>query len=168
MQVVLHPNKVLSTKTEPVMIFDEALADLSKKMLVVMYEKRGIGLAATQIGLSISLCVIDIVEPKGDPRVFVNPVITSQDNEVPSHEGCLSVPGSYADRPRFNTIKVQYQDLEGLSHEETMTGLMAIAMQHEVDHLNGKMFMDCFGPVKKRLVIDKYKKHVKQLSRQKD
>ena len=168
MQVVLYPNSVLSTPVTQVTQFDSALADLAKEMIQVMYEKKGIGLAATQVGISCALCVIDITESMTMSFAYVNPKIVHQEQEVSSHEGCLSVPGAYTDRPRYNKIRVEYQDLEGISHGEEMTGLMAIAMQHEVDHLNGKLFLDCFGPVKRRLLIDRYKKHVKMLSRQKD
>lgn len=169
MEVVLHPNKVLSTPTKPITEFGTPyMFDLVTEMVKTMYEKQGVGLAAPQIGLDMAMCVIDVTETMTSPKAFFNPKIISQQHEISSHEGCLSVPGAYADRPRYNLIEVEYQDLDGKLHIEAMSGLMAIAMQHEVDHLNGKLFLDCFGPVKKRLLIDKYKKHIKQLSRQKD
>jgi len=168
LKVVLHPDRVLSTPVQPVTKFDADLKKLAINMISTMWRKDGVGLAATQVGLSVSVCVIDITETKTAARAYINPNILEQSEPTTSHEGCLSIPGAFCDRPRFNKIKVQYQDLEGNLLEEEMTGLMAIVMQHEVDHLNGKLYFDIFGPVKKRLLIDKSRKHVKMLSRQKE
>ncbi len=168
LKVVLHPSSILSTPVQPITTFDEDLEKLAINMFSTMWRENGIGLAATQVGLSIALCVIDITETKTAAKAYVNPKILDRSEPTTSHEGCLSLPGAFSDRHRFNKIKVQYQDLVGVSHTEDLKGLMAIAMQHECDHLDGKLYIDIFGPVKKRMLVDRYKKHVKMLSRQKE
>ena len=166
MEVVLYPHSVLATKAMSVTEFGTTLVALSEDMFKVMYEKEGIGLAAPQVGMCLALCVIDVSNTRDKPKAYANPRVRLYSvDEVTSNEGCLSIPGAYCDRPRHKEIEVEYQDMAGVLRTERMTGLLAIAMQHEVDHLNGKLYIDCYGPVRRRMLLDKYRKHVKMLSR---
>lgn len=138
---------------------------LIKEMFEVMQEEKGIGLAANQIG---SGCAVFVLGIEGVHEHYINPEVLSQSNPVDYEEGCLSIPGTSAMVNRYNTLTLKYSRLVDDSiteHEDTFEGIKAIAIQHEMDHLNGKLYIDTLGPVRKRTVLDKHKKFLKQLLR---
>lgn len=176
--------KLISTPVEPDE-FGPELNQLVEDMFETMYDAPGIGLAAIQVGVPKRVLVIDLqpddpdAEPvecghdhghghghshthtptKKEPRVFINPVILDPADELKTYqEGCLSVPEIYADVDRPATCRVRYQDLEGNTHEEALEGLMATCLQHEMDHLEGILFIDHLSRLKKAMVLKKLKK----------
>ncbi|MBO9503390.1 peptide deformylase [Qipengyuania flava] len=171
--------KTVSTKVEPDEFSDE-LNELVSDMFETMYAAPGIGLAAIQVGVAKRVLVIDLqpededAEPepcnhdghehvhyptKKEPRVFINPEILDPAEDLASYqEGCLSVPDVFADVDRPATCRVRYQDLEGETHEEDMEGLMATCIQHEMDHLEGILFIDHLSRLKRNMVLKKLKK----------
>jgi peptide deformylase len=164
--VRLINDPVLRTKTRPLVEADvSALSELLTMMFEVMKDERGIGLAANQVGLDVSLFVLGI---NGLHETFINPEILSASDLVDFDEGCLSIPGVVAKTKRYNKVTLRWNDAsDPLSkpHEETFEGIKAIAIQHEMDHLNGKLFVDQFGPVKRSMLLDKHKKYMKTVSR---
>lgn len=148
---------ILRAKTNPVTDFS-TIPDLVKEMTDIMREEGGIGLAANQAGVSKSVCIIDISKGTNPVEIFVNPKIIEQSDLIDFEEGCLSIPGVSATTKRFNKVKVKYQDVTGAECEQEMDGLRAIAMQHEVDHLDGKLYIDGLSRLKKDMVLRKYKK----------
>lgn len=148
---------VLRKKTDVVTDFT-GLEDLIKEMTEIMREEKGIGLAANQAGISKSVCIIDTTHGTNPIEVFINPEIMSGSDVIDFDEGCLSIPGVSAMTKRFSKVKVQYQNLLGERREEDMEGLRAVAIQHEVDHLNGKLYIDDLSRLKREIVIRKYKK----------
>lgn len=171
--------KTVSTPVEP-HEFGDDLRMLVEDMFETMYDAPGIGLAAIQVGVPKRVLVIDLqpedpdAEPvecahdghshthpatKNDPRVFINPVILDPARELSTYqEGCLSVPEIYADVDRPATCRVRYQDLDGATHEEALTGLMATCLQHEMDHLEGILFIDHLSRLKRAMVLKKLEK----------
>lgn len=170
--MVIFPDDRLRAKTTEVTKFDEELATLVADMFETMYFYEGIGLAAPQIGVSKRLVVIDVADTdeQGNvtmrhPMTLVNPEILEKYGEVESQEGCLSVPEIYEVVHRAERIKIKYFDLQGQEHIEEADGLLAICMQHELDHLEGHLFIDYLGTfqrerIKKRLIKFK-KEHLK-------
>ena len=144
------PDPVLRQISKPVETFDAELKTLVEDMFETMYDAPGIGLAAVQVGVPIRLLVIDLQEPEEeggepvrDPKVFINPeVIWHSDSEVPYTEGCLSVPEQYAEVMRPDRIRARWRDVEGNQFEEEIDGLLAVCLQHEMDHLNGTLYLD--------------------------
>jgi peptide deformylase len=164
------PDPRLKVISEPVTVFDETLKTLADDMLETMYAAPGIGLAAIQVGVAKRLLVMDLQEgedaegkPLRDPRVFVNPEILdpSEDSSI-YNEGCLSVPDQYAEVERPATIRARWQDLDGTVHEEAMEGLMATCLQHEMDHLQGILFIDHLSRLKRQMVLKKLAKQRKE------
>jgi peptide deformylase len=159
------PDPRLKTISSPVEVFDDALKTLIADMFETMYDAPGIGLAAIQVGVAKRVLVIDLQEPGEDeepvrkPLVFINPEILdpSEEHSIYS-EGCLSVPDQYADVERPATIRARWQDMEGKVHEEKMTGLMATCLQHEMDHLEGILFIDHLSRLKRQMVLKKIEK----------
>jgi peptide deformylase len=165
------PDPRLRTVSKPVEAFDDALRDLVADMFETMYDAPGIGLAAIQVGVPLRILVIDLQEPGPDlpdgspgepvrsPRVFINPEIVdpSPDLNVYS-EGCLSVPEIYADVERPRTVRARWRDLEGAAHEEALDGLMATCLQHEMDHLEGVLFIDHLSRLKRDMALKKLEK----------
>ncbi|MEM6857700.1 MAG: peptide deformylase [Pseudomonadota bacterium] len=174
--------KIVSSPVEP-HEFNDELKTLVEDMFETMYAAPGIGLAAIQVGVPKRLLVIDLQTPdedaepiveecdtgccepvtrqpvKNEPRLFVNPVILNPANELSTYqEGCLSIPEIYADIDRPATCTVQYQDLDGNEHTEDMTGLMATCIQHEMDHLEGIVFIDHLSRLKRGMALKKLKK----------
>lgn len=151
---------ILRKKTELITDFAGTyLYDLVTEMTTIMREERGIGLAANQAGISKAICIIDITQGKNPVEVFINPEILSQSDLIDFEEGCLSIPGVSATTKRFSKIKVKYQDIDGNLKEEDMDGLRAIAIQHEVDHLNGKLYVDKLSRLKRDITLKKYRKN---------
>jgi peptide deformylase len=159
--IIETPDPRLRTVSAPVETVDAALQTLIDDMFETMYAAPGIGLAAIQVGVPKRLLVIDLQEeqdeegkPVRDPRVFINPEIleTSEDLQV-YQEGCLSVPDQYADVERPATIRARWQDREGKVHEEQIDGLLAVCLQHEMDHLEGVLFIDHLSRLKREMVL---------------
>jgi peptide deformylase len=166
------PDPVLRQISKPVATFDDELKALVADMLETMYEAPGIGLAAVQVGVPVRLLVIDLQEPEEeggepvrDPRVFINPqILWHSDAEVPYTEGCLSVPEQYAEVMRPDKIRARWQDVDGKSHEQEIDGLLAVCLQHEMDHLNGVLFIDHLSRLKRDMVLKKLAKWRKEQS----
>ena len=157
------PDAILRQISRPVEKFDDKLKTLVADMLETMYEAPGIGLAAVQVGEPIRLLVIDLQEPVRDPRVFINPeVLWHSDTEVPYTEGCLSVPEQYAEVMRPDKIRARWQDETGKVYEEEIEGLLAVCLQHEMDHLNGVLFIDHLSRLKRDMVLKKLAKWRKE------
>jgi len=164
------PDPVLRQISKPVETFDRELKTLVADMFETMYEAPGIGLAAVQVGVPIRLLVIDLQEPEEeggnpvrDPRVFINPeILWHSDSEVPYTEGCLSVPEQYAEVMRPDRIKAKWQNEKGETFEEEIEGLLAVCLQHEMDHLNGVLFIDHLSRLKREMVLKKLAKWRKE------
>ena len=156
--ILICPDDRLRTVAKPIEQFDANLEPLVADMFETMYAHRGIGLAATQIDVHQRLFVTDCSEDKSDPRVFVNPVIISAEGEVASEEGCLSIPDVTETIKRAETITVRARDQYGKEFELTTDGLMAICIQHELDHLNGKLFVDYLSSLKRQRIRKKLDK----------
>ncbi len=162
------PDPRLKTISRPVEVFDDALRTLIADMFETMYDAPGIGLAAIQVGVPKRLLVMDLQEEGIDgeavrsPRVFINPEILDPSQHVATYsEGCLSVPDQYADVDRPAQIRARWQDADGTIYEENMDGLMATCLQHEMDHLEGILFIDHLSRLKRQMVLkklDKYRK----------
>lgn len=138
-----------------------AFQTLLDDMFQTMYEAPGIGLAASQVDVHKRFMVIDVSEEKTLPQVFINPEIVSRQGEQVYQEGCLSVPGIYADVARADAITVRYLDRQGKAQELSTDGLLAVCIQHEMDHLDGKLFVDYLSPLKREMVRKKLAKQRK-------
>jgi peptide deformylase len=158
--ILTLPDTRLKTVAVPVTEFDQNLEKLASDMLETMYLAPGIGLAATQVDQHIQLVVIDVSEEKNDPLVLVNPKITEQVGHQIHEEGCLSVPGIYASVKRADQIEVEYQDVKGQKHHMVADGLLAVCVQHELDHLQGIVFLDHLSVLKRKLAIKKLQKEL--------
>jgi len=150
LKILIFPDPKLRRVAKKVDKFDKSLEMLSKNMLKTMYEAEGIGLAATQVDIHIRLVVMDLSEEKNEPRVFVNPEYTILDKSSFTYEeGCLSIPGFNEEISRPSKILLKWQDLEGNFHEEKPDGIFTVCAQHEIDHLDGKLFVDYLSPIKR-------------------
>lgn len=161
LNILEFPDPRLTTVASEVESFDEALKKLVEDMTETMYSAHGIGLAATQVNVHKRLLVLDVSEDQDQPRVYINPQILNQSGEQSHEEGCLSVPGIYASVKRAENITVSAQDLEGISFEEQLEGLHAVCVQHEMDHLIGRLFVDYLSPLKRNMVRKKLEKQRK-------
>ena len=164
--ILEFPDPRLRTKAAavaPAELAEPAFQRLFDDMFETMYDAPGIGLAASQVDVHKRFMVIDVTEDKSRPLVFVNPVIGARQGEQVYQEGCLSVPGIYADVTRANEIDVRFLDREGKPQELRVDGLLAVCIQHEMDHLDGKLFVDYLSPLKREMVrkkLAKQRKHV--------
>ena len=156
--ILEFPDPRLRTKAAPVTDFDAALKKLAADMLETMYEAPGIGLAATQVNVHRQMLVLDVSEEKNQPLTLVNPKITAKDGTQVYQEGCLSVPGIFADVERADRIHVEAADVEGKPLSFDADGVLAVCIQHEMDHLAGKLFVDYLSPLKRELVRKKLEK----------
>jgi peptide deformylase len=159
LEILEFPDERLRRVCEPVTTFDAELKALVDDMFQTMYAAPGVGLAAIQVNVPIRMMVID-VEPQDRPRplVFVNPHIVATEGEVAWEEGCLSVPGFTAEVERAEKVFVRAQDVNGVPFELEADGLLAIAIQHENDHLEGVLFVDHLSRLKRQLFMKKYQK----------
>ena len=147
---ILHfPDPKLRTVAKPVTEFDRELKQLVVNLFETMYEAPGIGLAATQVDRHLRLLVMDVSDERNTPQCLINPEILESDGEQESDEGCLSVPGFYENVKRAGHIRVQAQDESGKSREFEADGLEAVCIQHEMDHLQGKLFVDHISSLKR-------------------
>lgn len=161
LNILEYPDPRLKTVAEEVKSFDSELEKLVEEMTETMYSANGIGLAATQVNVHKRLLVLDISEDQDQLRVYINPQILSQSGEQNHEEGCLSVPGIYASVKRAENITVKAQDTDGKTFEEQLEGLHAVCVQHEMDHLIGRLFVDYLSPLKRNMVRKKLKKQRK-------
>ena len=150
LKILIFPDPKLRKVAKRVDKFDKSLETLSKNMLKTMYHAEGIGLAATQVDIHIRLVVMDLSEERNEPRVFVNPEYTILDKSPFTYEeGCLSIPGFNEEISRPSKILLKWQDLQGNFHEENPKGIFTVCAQHEIDHLDGKLFVDYLSPIKR-------------------
>ena len=156
-KILKFPDQDLRIKAKPVESFDDELKTLTDDMFETMHSVNGIGLAATQIGIAKQVAVIDISPEKNEPLVIVNPVIQILDPSKTEDydEGCLSVPGFFEKISRPSDIKLTYQDLNGNKQEIKPEGLLTKVVQHELDHLNGRLFVDHISELKRRRIRNK-------------
>ena len=164
-EIVKLPDPILKQVSAPVERVDDELRGLADDMLATMYNAPGIGLAAVQIGVPRRLLVIDIAkedEPKS-PQLFVNPEVVWSSEELSEYEeGCLSIPDVFDTIRRPAQVRVSYLDREGKQHETQFDGLMATVLQHEIDHLNGILFIDYLSRLKRGTIIRKFAKQARQ------
>jgi peptide deformylase len=166
-EILILPDKRLRKVSEPVKKIDAGIRKLVEDMFETMYDAPGIGLAAIQIGTGKRVVTMDLAkkdDPK-NPQVFINPeIVWSSDDKSIYEEGCLSIPETYDDVERPAQVKVRYLDLEGEPHEIEANGLLATCLQHEVDHLNGILFIDHLSRLKRERIIKKFTKAAKRIS----
>jgi peptide deformylase len=162
LQILEYPDPRLRTKAKPVEVFDEALAGLAADMLETMYAAPGVGLAATQVDQHKRLIVMDVSEDRQGPMVFCNPEILSAEGTGITEEGCLSVPGIFDEVKRAARIRARAQDATGKSFEVELEGLAAVCLQHEMDHLEGKLFVDYLSDLKRERIRKKLDKDRKE------
>ena len=159
LEILKFPDSRLRTIAKPVKDFGENLKTLSEDMLNTMYQAPGIGLAATQVNVHIQLIVVDISETKDQPVVVVNPQLDLSGDILEAEEGCLSLPGIYEKVSRQTIAQVSGQDINGHSMSFTSEGLLAVCIQHEVDHLQGKVFVDYISSLKRSRIKRKLAKN---------
>ena len=165
LKILEFPNPNLRKVAVPVTSFDNDLKCLIDNMFETMYEASGIGLAATQVDVHKRLLVLDVSEERNDPKVFVNPTIDVIESDLADYdEGCLSVPGFYETVSRPKKIKVSAQDKEGSRFEIEADGVLSVCIQHEIDHLDGKLFVDYLSSLKRNRIKDKLQKEQKSIS----
>jgi peptide deformylase len=160
--LVIAPDPRLKTRSDPVKEVDDGIRTLVADMFDTMYHEKGIGLAAVQVGVMKRVLVTDVEWRDGAPGkqyVIINPEIVEEAPDLHHYkEGCLSFPDQYADVTRPETVRVRYLDLDGKTQEETFDGLLATCIQHEIDHLNGIVFVDHVSSVKRDMILRKLKK----------
>ena len=157
-----YPDHCLRKKAKAVTTYDDQLTALTQDMAETMYDAPGVGLAAPQVNINQRVVVIDVSEEKNDLRILINPLITRLEGEQEYEEGCLSIPGEFGMVKRAAQIRVQAHDLAGSLFEFDADGLLAICVQHEIDHLNGVLFIDHLSKLKR----DRIKKRLKKEARQ--
>jgi len=162
LEILEFPDPRLRTVAKAVTEFNPALQRLVQDMTETMYTANGIGLAATQVNVHLQLLVLDVSDSRDQPKVYINPEILDRSGEQNCEEGCLSVPGVYAEVKRAENIQVRAFNFQGKSFEENLSGLHAICLQHEMDHLQGKLFVDYLSPLKRQMVRKKLEKQKKQ------
>ena len=159
LEILEYPDKRLRTLAKPVKEFDPELSSLIDNMFETMYEAPGIGLAASQVNVHRQLIVMDLSEEKNEPRVFINPEINILEGEPEKmQEGCLSIPGFYEDIERIEHVLIKALDRHGKAFELEATGLLAVCIQHEMDHLDGKLFVDYLSALKRNRIKKKLEK----------
>ena len=162
LNILHYPDERLHIVAKPVAAVDERIRTLVADMAETMYEAPGIGLAATQVNQHIRLVIIDLSETKDQLQVFINPEIVEMDGQTTCEEGCLSVPGIYETVDRAERITVRALNRHGLPVEVNADGLLAICLQHEIDHLNGRVFVEKLSRLKFNRILQKLKKNQKK------
>lgn len=167
--ILIHPDPRLRKPAEPVAELSDALRQLADDMLETMYDAPGVGLAAPQVGVGSRLIVMDCVKEEGAPRrpmQLFNPVIVAASDRLSSYEeGCLSIPEQYAEVTRPAEVTVRWIDRDGTERQEDFAGLWATCVQHEIDHLDGKLFIDYLTPLKRQLITRRMTKLKRERSR---
>ena len=162
LNILTFPDPRLRTKALPVEEVDDEIRRLTEDMLETMYEEQGIGLAATQVDVHKQVIVMDVSDERNEPRIFINPKVTIEgDEQVETQEGCLSVPGFYEEVERAEKISVEALDQDGKSFILQAEGILAVCLQHELDHLNGKLFIDYLSGMKRQRIREKLTKSSK-------
>jgi len=163
LRILEFPDPRLRKKAVLVEVVDDPLRQLIDDMFETMYEAPGIGLAATQVDVHRRLLVADVSQEKDEPQVLINPEILERDGSAITEEGCLSVPGYYEEIERAEHIKVRYLDRDGNEQESEYEGLLAVCVQHEIDHLDGKLFVDYLSEIKRQRIRKRLEKDRRQL-----
>lgn len=167
--ILIHPDPRLKAVAKPVAEVNDALRRLADDMLATMYDAPGIGLAAPQIGVMSRILTMDCIKDEKEapqPMVLINPEVTWSSEETDSYEeGCLSIPEQYAEVERPAEVKVSWLGLDGEHHDDHFTGLWATCVQHEIDHLNGKLFIDYLKPLRRQMITRKMQKLKRELAR---
>jgi peptide deformylase len=161
LDVLSFPDERLRTVAKPVNDVNDEIRQLVADMFETMKDEKGIGLAATQVDRHVRVVVMDVSEEQNEPRVFINPEITRKEGQTISEEGCLSVPGNYAKVERAESITVKALDENGDAFELEAEGLLAICIQHELDHLKGTLFIDYLSPLKRQRIRKKLEKEAR-------
>jgi len=164
LKILEFPDPRLRTKATPVEVVDDALRAFIGDMFETMYDAPGIGLAATQVDVHKRLLVTDVSVDRDQPFVLINPEILEKDGVTVTDEGCLSVPGYYEEVERAEHIKVRFLDRDGVEIEMDAHGLLAVCIQHEMDHLDGKLFVDYLSEAKRQRIRKKLEKERRQQS----
>src|SRR5580658_4496347 len=160
--ILEYPDPRLRTRAKPVTEFDATLGRLIDDLFETMYSAPGIGLAATQVDVHRRLIVIDVSEDRSAPLVFINPEILEREGEAKTEEGCLSVPGIFDDIQRAARVRVRAQDRTGAVFEQDLDGVVGVCLQHEMDHLEGKLFVDYLSDMKRDRIRKKLDKDRKE------
>ncbi len=166
LDILVYPDKRLRQRAEPVTVFDAELEKLVQDMAETMYAAPGIGLAAIQVNVLKRVVVMDLSEEKNDLKVFINPEVTPLEGTQEFEEGCLSVPGVFASVERVERVRINAMDVKGNPFEIETDGLLSVCIQHEVDHLNGKVFVDYLSRMKQERVRKKLLKEQKEAASQ--
>lgn len=162
LEVLHYPDKRLRTVAKAVTEITPEIQEITTNMLETMYQENGVGLAATQVNIHQRIAVIDVSESRDQPMVLINPLIIEQSGEEESQEGCLSVPETNADVKRAEFVTLQYMDLDGNTQVIEADGLLAVCIQHELDHLKGKLFIDYLSPFKQKRIKTRLEKLQRQ------
>ncbi len=162
LKILHYPDERLRIKARPVAQVDDEIRILAEDMLETMYAAPGIGLAAPQVDVPKRVIVVDVSEDKSDPRVFVNPEIIAHEGLIKTEEGCLSVPAIYEKVERFEWVRVRALDRQGEPFELEAEDLLAVCIQHEIDHLDGKLFVDYLSELKRKRIRKKLEKARRQ------
>lgn len=162
LDILVYPDDRLRTVAKPVSTVDDSVRNVLDDMFETMYDAPGVGLAATQVNIHERIVVIDVSEDKNQPIALINPQIISTEGAAEGEEGCLSIPGVYENVKRAEKVKFSALDRDGKTYEMEADGLLAVCVQHEVDHLDGKMFVDYLSGMKRRRIKKKMLKQEKQ------
>ncbi|RTZ73475.1 MAG: peptide deformylase [Gammaproteobacteria bacterium] len=163
LEILKFPDPRLRNHAKPVKQVDARIRQLAEDMLETMYDAPGIGLAATQVGVAKQLIVVDISEERDQPLVLINPEVVEREGEEEMEEGCLSVPGFYEKVKRAERVRIRALDREGEPLEMELDGLLAVCVQHEIDHLHGKLFVDYLSKLKRERIRKKLEKEARAL-----
>jgi len=160
--ILEYPDPRLRTTAEPIDVVDDAVRRLADDMLETMYAAKGVGLAASQVDVHRRLLVLDVSDTRDRPLVLINPQILAAEGRAPGEEGCLSLPGIYDKLERAERIKVRALDRNGAPFELDAAGMLGVCIQHEMDHLEGKLFVDHLSELKRQLIRRRLQKERKQ------
>ncbi len=166
--ILIHPDPRLKKRCDPVGEITDEVRKLAADMLETMYDAPGIGLAAPQVGMMKRVLVMDCIKDgPAEPMVLINPVVEWASEDLTIYEeGCLSIPDQYADVKRPAEVRVRWTDLDGAEQERQFVGLWATCVQHEIDHLDGKLFIDYLGPLKRQMITRKMEKLKRERARE--
>ena len=160
--ILEYPDPRLRTRAEAVASVDDAVRQLAEDLLNTMYAANGVGLAATQVDVHRRVIALDVSETRDQPLVLINPELVTAEGKGPGEEGCLSLPGIYDKLSRATRIRIRALDLQGKPFEMDAEGLLAVCIQHEMDHLEGKLFVDYLSELKRQLIRRRLEKERKQ------
>jgi peptide deformylase len=160
--ILEYPDSRLRKTAAPILVVDDAVRQLADDMLETMYAAKGVGLAATQVDVHRRLLVLDVSDERNQPLVLINPEILEASGRGPGEEGCLSLPGIYDKLQRATHVRVRALDRDGQAFEMNAEGLLGVCIQHEMDHLEGKLFVDYLSELKRQLIRKRLEKERKQ------